>query len=572
MQPATALPNHAATLAPNEGETCEAFCVRAHQQLLQAIPEPEQRNWVVWSTWDRHRGNPERQRVKQLLGDQKYAHVHDVQHWQEHESTVIGPDGQPQPRNNDVARLTAIVQECNLRIRDTDSLPGLVDKHTLPPNADDRKKEPPRNLGWAGPFRLGMTGRVNPRFAIFGDEHHRRDRLETLADRPNRSVEVVTLRANGRSYINPIACLAEAPRLPLPAKYSAADAVDGEYEVAQYSAVPAFPGGGNTYVPGTVGGDRKRDSVSKFEADSDGEPQTPTATMALDENDLRQIIDAMMATPQMQFLTQQMQAQQGDAAADPNGPDAQEPMAGPMPPQDDAAAMGGGNQSPGAPAQPQTQEPYLLGGIGKMLTGGKYGGGQPRMREPYMLPGAGSMQTPATQYSAAQSQLDFEDDEDVNDEEFTTLREQYSALQAEQAEMLQHMAQMQRSNAELRARAVDADRRTALQELHAKHPHFVDLNDECDRCLYSAGSQMTDDQFDNHLEDLERYAAKAPPVTGMVPTGEITRPARPTVEQERYEAQVRERSVEIYTAALQSGEHKSHQQCWQEAEREVAQQ
>lgn len=515
---------------PLFNESQEDFIIRAHGELMPSVAEPMERNRMVWGAWDATRGDVERHRAEQVFPEDQFEHRRDVCLWHEHEATGVGPDGQPTIKRNDVNRLRDIVRENNLRIADTDAYTALVDKHTLPPGADDKGKDKPRTVGFVGPYRLGMIGRVQPRFAIFGDEHHYREAAQTLRDRPRRSVEVLTLRANGRSYLDPIAALSEAPRLPLPVHYSATNDEGDAYVVDRYSAEPvaAFPGGGNTYIPG----DPKRKTSQQFDASSADDPDLSTpenASMPLAPEDLKQIADAIMSTPQMQFV-QQLMSQQGGGAADP------------------AAAQPGVQPStqpaaPGQAAAPAQREPYMPGspasGMGGMVT---------------------------NRFSATDSgEYEVVERHDTNE-----LTERYAALAESQGRLMKQVAEVTSRNAVLEARAADADRRVALSELHNQYPHMVDLEAEHARCLYSAGSQMSDDQFAEHCELVEQYASRVPSITPMIPGGEMPRNQdRRSVQTEQYEAKISARSVEIYSAALAAGELKTSDQCWAEAEREL---
>ena len=122
---------------PKEDE--ETFIQRAHYSLLQSVPEPMDRNQMVWDAWDNARGNAARQRAEQHFPVEQYNHRENVCLWHEHESEVLGPDGIPQVRKNDVERIKAIIRENNARIADQDSYAAIVDKHTLPPGANDNK-------------------------------------------------------------------------------------------------------------------------------------------------------------------------------------------------------------------------------------------------------------------------------------------------------------------------------------------------------------------------------------------------------------------------------------------------
>jgi hypothetical protein len=528
---------------PMPNESYEDFCIRAHGELQHYIADPMQRNEVVWSAWEQVNGDTERERAEKYFSDDQFVHRYNVPIWHEHEATIPGPDGTPIVRKNDVQRLKSIVQENNLRIADTDAYTGLVDKHTMSPG--QRDPIPPKTVGFVGPYRLGMIGRIKPRFAVFADEHHRKDAAQTLKDRPRRSVEVLTLAANGRSYFDPIAALSEAPRLPLPVMYSA-NTDDGlivaeRYEAMPAAAEPSYAGGGNTYIPG---GDRKRKTVQQFDAlsaDDPSEPNSEASPMALAPEDLKQIADAIMQTPQMAFVTQLMQAQGGSPAPAPGQPGEPAPGAAPSgpphgaPPPHPAPHQGPPGAAPGAPVS----------------------------KEPYMpAPPMGGMV--ANRFSAGAV-----DDDDLEGTEMET--EQYAALVSSHNHLMEQVAELSQSNAALMARAADGDRKVALTQLYQAYPHFIELEQEEARCLYSAGSGMDDDAFAQHIQMLEQYAAKTPAITAMVPGGEVMpqRSGPQTVQAKQQEAKVHQRSLEIYSAALASGTVMTQDQCWSQAEKEV---
>jgi hypothetical protein len=536
------------TPQPMPSESYEDFVIRAHGELMQYLADPMQRNEVVWDAWEQVYGDTERERATQYFSEDQFVHRYNVPIWYEHEAVIPGPDGQPIVKHNDVNRLKAIVQENNLRIADTDAYTGLVDKHTSPPGQPDKFIEKPKTVGFVGPYRLGMLGRIQPKFAVFADEHHYKEAAQTLKDRPRRSVEVLTLKANGRPYFDPIAALSEAPRLSLPVMYSA-DSDDGPFLVERYEAMaaapaqPAYAGGGNTYIPGAG----KRKNVQQFDAlstdDSPDDQVTESSSMSLAPEDLKQIADAIMSTPQMQFVQQLMNSQGGQGGSpSPQPGQASAPHA--VPP---AAPHGGPAPGPQAPAPHAPAAP-----------------GAPAQREPYM-PAPGGMGMVANRFSAASENLETEEFETVESE-------QYAALVESNAKLMQRTADLAKSNAMLMARAADADRRVALTQLYQAYPHFVDIKAEEARCLYSAGGNMDDDAFASHLEMLEQYAAKIPAATPMVPGGESERyqAAPRTVERERYEANISEKSVEIYNAAMASGNILTPDQCWAQAEKELS--
>ena len=556
-QPPTASPQPA---PPQAGESRESFTVRAHRELMQTIPDPNARNAAVWNTWDSRYGDPLRSHADAYFSPDQFAVHRDVCLWHEHESVVRDPQGNEVVRNNDVNRLANILAETNLRIEDTDAYAALTDKHT---STSSRDPDPPKTLGYIGRYRLGMVGRVNPRFALFADEYHRKDRAEVLRDRPRRSVEVLTLKANGRSYIDPVAALSEPPRLPLPVQvYQAGEAEEGYRE--RYEAVPAFPGGSNMFLP--AGGKRKadRDHYSPLADDA----AKPERQMAITSEDLTMIVDAISSTPQFQFLTQLMQQSQSDPSggvvpAGGEGGESPETPAGPSPAPSPAAPTQ--PDAPGAP-MPAKKETFGGGGghyalplvpIAAGMAGGqaaqRFGAGSP---DDDTNPD-GEDQVEREQYAALQQSHD-------------DLAEKYQAMADDNVKLMGEVAELRQGFAEVRAREVDADRKLQLRSLHNQHPHFVDLDREESKCLYSAGSQMDDEQFAAHLEDLETYAAKAPPIMGrMVPGGESP-PVRSGVETERFSADISAKAVEIYTAAVNSGQRMTTQEAYAKAQEKLA--
>jgi len=514
--------------------------------MIAELPDPNARNREVWMAIDRYFGDPERERAEQFFPPDQFEHKRDMCLWFEHETEVQGPDG-PQVRKNDINRIKAIVRENNARIADTDAYSAIVDKHTKPNG--ERDPLPPRTIGFAGPYRIGMVGRVAPKFALFADEHRRKDEAATFRDRPRRSVEVLTLRANGRSYIDPIAALSEAPRLPLPVQYEPGDhgiveryQADAVYaDTDRYEGEAAMPGGSNTYLPGGGFGAKKQRFGAESSYQSDDNPES--GSMALAPEDLNQIITALLSTPQMKFIEQMMQQGGQMPGGDPNGgqPGA-DPMGGQMPP----AAPAAGPPSPGSPPPP-TKEPYVA---------------------PMLAAGAGMMagQAMANRFSADDGDLDREIPED-------DMTEQYAALAESHGKTLEELAALRRMVAGLKMREADATRKMRISELASQYPHMVDASELQGRTLYSAGSTMSDDEFEDHLEIVETYAAKAPGITtstAMVPGGEMPDSvASQTVEQAQYEAALTDAMVEIYTASIGNGKPISEAEAWAAAREKV---
>lgn len=325
---------------PQANESEEDFIVRSHYALASVLPDPGQRNSVIWQAWDNARGNEMYARAAQYFGAEQYSPTEPRPFFMEHEKVNYGPDGSEQITNYDLSELTKIVRENNHRIQDTDAYTALVDKHTLPPPYRD--PDPPKNLGFVGPYRLGMVGRKNPRWGIFANEWQRNDKTEQLRDRPNRSVEVLQLKANGRRYIDPIAALSEAPRLPLPttAQY-AADSDSEAITVERYDATPAiasFPGGSNTRLK----------TAKKGKSDMYG--STP-----VDQDMIREVLNALMSTEEWQTISNAA-AMIGDEQPVNTGQDELGDM-----PMDDPMA-GGMPEPPMAEPDPMMGDPMMEGG------------------------------------------------------------------------------------------------------------------------------------------------------------------------------------------------------------------
>lgn len=457
---------------PNQGEAYAAYVVRAHQALMNLIADPQERNQAVWDAWSAAHGDQDQSRADQFFSPDKFSKRENVCYFAEHEATSKDADGKPVVRRYDAAKLGEIVQENNLRIADVDAYPTIIDRHTAGPGMRD--PSPPRTLGAAGPLRLGMVGRVQPRFAIFANEYVRHDCADDIAARPGRSVEVLTLKANGRTYINPIAAISEAPRLPLPVQFSfgqeEGEVVERYQAIAPYSvAAAAFPGGGNTFT-------------QKFDADGDDSPaanQPQESGMNLQDQDIRQIVEAIMNTDQMQWVSQQMQA--GGTPA--GGAD---PAPEPQP------------QGQPGPAAPQTRDQFM-GGMGASPMGAMNG-----------------------RYAAT---------EDVE-----VLQEQYQAVLEGQQQLLEELADTRAQLAVMAGERADAVRASRIHELAGRYA-AVDVDAEMETCLYSHGSQMSDEQFDAHIGMVERYAAKAIEQMPMVPEGVTQRPTGNGPEAAKYAAQ-----------------------------------
>lgn len=312
---------------PMSDESQERFIVRAHRALANVLPDPEKRNEAVWKLWRRTRGPTEEEQIAAAkFPSDRFTKRENVCVFTEH--TAAGADGQQ--FTNDLIALIRIVRGCNHRIADFDGFAPISDGHT--PDKGNPFAVQPDILGYAGPYRLGMIGRKQPRWAIFCDEWHMRETAPRLAALPRRSVELWRFKSDpDRVHFDPIAALgAETPRIPLPFKFSRQPEEGVTVEKYSFDAAGfTLPGGGNTHV--------KTFSKENY-------------SMPLSNEDISQLLAALQQTPQFQFLNQQMQAAQAPPAGAGGAAD---PGAGDAPATDDDLAALDDLAGGGPPAAPQ---------------------------------------------------------------------------------------------------------------------------------------------------------------------------------------------------------------------------
>lgn len=487
------------SITPNAGEQYRQFVERAHYALMQTIPDPDERNATVWQSWASMHGDPLTARAEKRFPADRYRTVKNVCYFMEHSTT--GRDGRPVQYS--VKEIADIVDEHNQR-SDTDFYTALSNGHTID-GAGVPDSMQPRVVGYAGPYRLGMVGYSNPKFAVFADEHHERHSLDVLDRKKRRSVEINRFRDGRRPYLDPVAILgAESPRLALPvAQYSVATASDGA-QVERYSMVaPSVISGGNSYIPSP---DSIRDRHSQESPQVDVNPQ------ANDQDALiQQFIKALMSIPEFQFVRSMMQqGGQGQPPASDPSQSSPQPQMSPPP-------------AAGAPAQvPDTdKDGYGMGGMGM---------GAPAMAR------YDNQADPSAEGADRYSQLH---------EQYIELSERYQQLADVNTKNMEHMAKLTQSQIALEQRAVDADRANAIRDLYSRYPHFVDVEEESQRCLYSRGSDMSPEAFADHMQSVEKYAQRSSPVTGMLPGDE------PATEQ--YSADFTQRVVDRYTQEASRG-------------------
>lgn len=496
------------SITPQPGERYAAFVYRAHGALLPSMPDPDTRNQAVWGAWEAAHGNPLRDRAQEFFPAEQYRHVECVPYFMEHQTK--SRDGMA--LNYDFSKLAEICETNNIRT-DTDAYSAIASHHT-----SDNLKGPrvePQTVGFAGPYHLGMVGRQQPKWAIFADEHHRLDEAALFDRRRRRSVEVMRFRDGRPSYFDPIATLgADSPRLALPVARYEADNADVERYSYVFPSQPTSAAGSNTFIP-TM-------DKQKYGMDPQGQPQQPTeapqsqAMGGVDDQTVMAIVNAIRATPEMQWVSEQMQA----AVPMPDGgtpqPQQQQPFPGPTP----------------APAVPQSPLPDA----------GGYGGGVGRFSF------VEDEDVTIEKYQA------LEADHEALAERYSELADQYSALASSNQDLVAKHATLKAAVVQLERRAVDAERVQRIKDLYQQYPHFVVEDEELEKCLYSAGATMTNDEFEAHIQGVERYAQRSSPVTQMLPGGF----AGPSPAAKTKEEQIGQLVVERYTALADKGQFKDY--------------
>ena len=217
---------------PKNNETHEDFVVRAHEKLMNSVPDADERNELVWSTWRNSRGLTDAEAAcEKEFGSSDKFHVRpNVCYFVEHE-TVDGQGNDVTFGHRDLAEIT---QTNNKRISELKAFSAISDNHTHP---DDHSHEgDPPVLGAVGCYKLGMVGDKEPKFAIFGDEYQYKSAADDLARKPRRSVELITFHTTGERYIDPVAALGgRAPRLAMPTQYSVeAYSSSGRPDIVRY--------------------------------------------------------------------------------------------------------------------------------------------------------------------------------------------------------------------------------------------------------------------------------------------------------------------------------------------------
>lgn len=568
---------------PWADESVEHYCVRAHKALLKEIPSAEERNQIIWQAWREHKGEtPEEKIAAEKFAADRYARSNGHCSFVEHKT--VGKDGQK--KEIGLKNLAAIVRQHNAEIRDLAHFPALTDGHT----PDEQGGKEPAVVGHAGPFRLGMVGNENPRFAIFQDEHHRLDSADVLSRKPFRSPELWTFKATGIQRFHPIAIVgADAPRLQMPAKYTADHEAqecgrfqEFEYEgadverytinavcadVEKYDAgCGAMAGGSNTFVKG------QRDDYS--------------AAGTTPPDQLRDLMAMILETPQFRYLTKKMEEEEALAGAGPG--EGQMPgmpdQAGQMEPADGLGADEGLNDLGGDVAG------NLSGGPEDdtdLEDDGDLPSGPPDTSDLDDLTGeslagkskeTNSPTPPKDKKGASKEKHSMASNPNiVTVEKYTELADKHSELEkyteklktAHEELIGDHKKLLDRVGAIERTSA-DSARKAQLEGLAEKYT-AINLDDECKKCLYSQGSSMSDEAFVERVKmitEIGESFVNSP----MIPRGSLPEryTERRSADIEKYEQRLAEEAINYHTEQMALGQNVPYDTCKAEAKKRLA--
>lgn len=477
------------TPRPNEDEA--DFVRRAHESLVDEFPDAEKRNAVIFDAWRNARGESgAEKRAYEKFSDDDFAHLRFVPVFKEHEYPRVArerdgrmqldDDGNPvyDVEKYDFEALRAICNNMNHRIADTGDFAPITDKHTPHKGSEESK---PKLLGFSGPFHLGQIGNVNRRWAILAQEHWFKDKSHLARELPRRSAEVYLGRPMHERVLDPITALgAETPALDMGIHYSQHDGelvarYSGPPLLAHYDAMAAFPGSGNVRPPSEL--NRKKAAYSDAPAaNKEAAPPTPTEAsgstdpnettenepMAISPEDANMIIAALLETPPLKWVAEQMAAQSAEGAP---GTDT------------DAAGMGADDSAMGGAGAPPAGDPPGMGGPPAM------GGDQDADNAPGAPPSA--------------------NDGDADDTEKYSLRTQLRGERARYAALEQRVAANER---ELKKARDTAELEYRAGEIHKFYyqGYPIDVQDEIQQC--SLETYPTRGAFQRHMEDIARYS------------------------------------------------------------------
>ncbi len=261
--------------------------------------------------------------------DAEFDNVPNVPIFAEHKTRSQPSEEHPEGRELNFGKdeLKAVCDRCNRRIEETGDYAAIVLGHTPTPEqvAAGNAKQP-ELVGFAGPFRLGLIGSHDrPRWAILADFHTFKADAEKVRKNPRRSPELWLEDSYEQMFLDPISLLgAEAPRLDMGLLYSARK--QGR-QVERYSAVA--PAATSVFVPahGPSAPERKPTTTRPKAYSATAKPPKQESTIMLDQDEVKQIADAISQLDWAVWCKEQMQksVRPADAA---DGSAEQKPVVG----------------------------------------------------------------------------------------------------------------------------------------------------------------------------------------------------------------------------------------------------
>jgi hypothetical protein len=262
--------------------------------------------------------------------------------------------------------------------------------------------------------------------------------------------------------------------------------------------------------------------------------QAPSAS-TLSPDDVNSIVQALMQTPQMQWVAEQM-----DASTP------QQPM------------------QPQSQSFPQAQPQQSFGGQGD--AGGSGGSGFPPQQGGYGRYSATNLEDgDMSTERYAQLESDFLEQRD----RYAQLEAKFTEVIANSKALAEDHARLQEVVAKQSRVLIDKDRYSQIESLRSKYD-VVDVEFESKKCLYSQGSVMTDTEFVDHIATVEKYAAAASarPHAGMIPAG-VMPATNGKILPPEVQKDISAQTVERYSAALNAGKIRSYDEVHDEIMKEM---
>lgn len=309
---------------PLPGEPQAQFAMRFHAEMESEIPETEARNDAMLDAWEKFGDDGGLlNKARKRFNSSEYRRVRNVPVFAEHSTKRITTNPQTGEKREEVvvydrSAMEVIADRCNSRIRDTGDFAPLTDGHTPTQDEIEAGIKMPEVLGYDGPFRVGLIGNDDPRWAIFADEWHQLEDEQRLRRLRRRSPEVWKEERMEDRILDPIAALgAETPRLDMgPARYAARYArskISGrtiERYTSFTTSVPTATGANTTYVPGGSGDDDRKDRY---------EPQDGSGDSGMTEQEIdaiaAKVVQQVCGSKVWQWGEQKMAAEEAAAAA-----------------------------------------------------------------------------------------------------------------------------------------------------------------------------------------------------------------------------------------------------------------